>query len=224
MSDDDYQRRRGRHKHPNLRSHQTPPAVGSRKPSQPSPRPSAKPASKPLGPHKKSNLRPNQTPPAAGPRKPAGPQKETSQRASGVADSSKVRSGPKIKAEPVPSPASTSAGKPNRVKPSRVPAIRFTEVQVAKRIKFSPKTLRNWRSSGKGPHFIKIGRLIRYRELDVITFEKAGWSGNRHRVTPQKIAPQIVPPQAVTPQSVPPKAVTSHSVTSNAVARRRGLR
>jgi len=101
------------------------------------------------------------------------------QRPSAPADSSKVRKGPKIAAEPLPSGASTGAGKPNRQKP-----IRLTEAEVAERLKVSRKTLRNWRSQGKGPAFMRIEALIRYRLVDVEAFEKKGWSGKRRRLIP----------------------------------------
>ena len=32
------------------------------------------------------------------------------------------------------------------------------------------KTLRNWRSAGKGPSYIKIGRIVRYRVTDLDEF------------------------------------------------------
>ena len=55
--------------------------------------------------------------------------------------------------------------------------IRLTEKEAAERLRVSPKTLRNWRSRGERPDFIKIGRSIRYRPVDITKFEQAGWSG-----------------------------------------------
>jgi Helix-turn-helix domain len=43
-----------------------------------------------------------------------------------------------------------------------------------KRLNLSKKTLRNWRSKGKGPHYLKIEEQIRYRLVDVEAFEKKG--------------------------------------------------
>ena len=38
----------------------------------------------------------------------------------------------------------------------------LTETEAANRLKMSPKTLRNWRSAGQGPTFLRFGSLIRY--------------------------------------------------------------
>jgi len=42
------------------------------------------------------------------------------------------------------------------------------EHRAARYLGLRVKTLRNWRSAGKGPSYIKIGRIVRYRvtELD----------------------------------------------------------
>ncbi|MBA2703039.1 MAG: helix-turn-helix domain-containing protein [Blastocatellia bacterium] len=116
--------------------------------------------------------------------------KQTSQPASALANSSKVGNGPKITAKPLPSRASTGSGKPIQPKPAKSRPIRLTEAQVAKRLKVSPKTLRNWRltwrlnGKRKGPAFLKIEGQIRYRLVDVEAFEKKGWSGKPRRVIP----------------------------------------
>jgi len=34
----------------------------------------------------------------------------------------------------------------------------------------TPKTLANWRVLGKGPKFIKVGRLIRYHPADIASY------------------------------------------------------
>lgn len=42
------------------------------------------------------------------------------------------------------------------------------DIEAAARLTNAPGTLRNWRSSRlDGPAFIKIGRLVRYREEDI---------------------------------------------------------
>jgi hypothetical protein len=82
-----------------------------------------------------------------------------------------------------------SAGARN---PRQVPAIRFTEEQLAERLKVARPTLRNWRSLGIGPAYIKMGRLVRYRLIDVLAFERKGWSGNPQKV-PSKVSPEVSP-------------------------------
>jgi excisionase family DNA binding protein len=44
------------------------------------------------------------------------------------------------------------------------------EVELAARLGVSRSTLQSWRYSGRGPRFIKIGRLVRYRNTDVEAF------------------------------------------------------
>jgi len=34
-------------------------------------------------------------------------------------------------------------------------------------------TLANWRSKGRGPKFLKVGRKVLYRNLDIDKFEKS---------------------------------------------------
>lgn len=41
------------------------------------------------------------------------------------------------------------------------------ELQVAKMIGVSVRTVRGWRRSGKGPRFTKIGRIVRYAKQRV---------------------------------------------------------
>ncbi len=41
------------------------------------------------------------------------------------------------------------------------------EAKLAARLGVSRATLQSWRYAGKGPRYIKIGRLIRYRAADV---------------------------------------------------------
>jgi hypothetical protein len=47
----------------------------------------------------------------------------------------------------------------------------LTEVQAAELLgNISPKTLQAWRVSGRGPVFVKVGRLVRYRMADLEMF------------------------------------------------------
>ncbi len=51
------------------------------------------------------------------------------------------------------------------------------EARLAARLDVSRSTLQSWRYSGKGPRFIKLGRLIRYRNVDVDAFLRAQTRG-----------------------------------------------
>ena len=42
--------------------------------------------------------------------------------------------------------------------------------QAARMIGVSDRTLEDWRLRGIGPRFVKIGRLVRYRPADVVSF------------------------------------------------------
>ncbi|MBA3459504.1 MAG: helix-turn-helix domain-containing protein [Deltaproteobacteria bacterium] len=44
------------------------------------------------------------------------------------------------------------------------------ELELASHLGVSRSTLQSWRYSGRGPRFIKIGRLVRYRNADVESF------------------------------------------------------
>lgn len=43
----------------------------------------------------------------------------------------------------------------------------LTTTDAAAALAIAPKTLRNWRSQGLGPPFIRLGGAIRYRETDL---------------------------------------------------------
>jgi predicted DNA-binding transcriptional regulator AlpA len=45
----------------------------------------------------------------------------------------------------------------------------------------APQTLRNWRSLRKGPPYLKIGRVVRYREEDLIAYL------DKRRIDPEKV-------------------------------------
>jgi predicted DNA-binding transcriptional regulator AlpA len=51
------------------------------------------------------------------------------------------------------------------------------EIQLAARLGIARSTLQSWRYSGRGPRFIKLGRLIRYRNVDVDAFLLANTRG-----------------------------------------------
>ena len=42
--------------------------------------------------------------------------------------------------------------------------------EVAEMLNVSPKTLEYWRWKQKGPKFLKVGRLVRYRHCDVLNY------------------------------------------------------
>jgi len=52
------------------------------------------------------------------------------------------------------------------------------EARLAQRLGISRSTVQSWRYSGRGPRYIKIGRLIRYRNADVDAFLAANTRGN----------------------------------------------
>ena len=43
----------------------------------------------------------------------------------------------------------------------------FTTVELAEHLETNPGTLSNWRITGIGPRFVKVGTSVRYREADV---------------------------------------------------------
>jgi DNA-binding XRE family transcriptional regulator len=49
----------------------------------------------------------------------------------------------------------------------------FTQAELARRWRVSPRTLERWRSEGYGPAWLTIGGSIRYRLADVLVFERA---------------------------------------------------
>ncbi|HEU0029885.1 MAG TPA: helix-turn-helix domain-containing protein [Kofleriaceae bacterium] len=52
------------------------------------------------------------------------------------------------------------------------------EAKLAAKLDVSRATLQSWRYAGKGPRYIKIGRLIRYRETDIDSYLRAQTRGN----------------------------------------------
>ncbi len=51
------------------------------------------------------------------------------------------------------------------------------EAKLAATLRVSRATLQSWRYAGKGPRYMKIGRLIRYRTSDVDTYLRAQTRG-----------------------------------------------
>jgi hypothetical protein len=46
------------------------------------------------------------------------------------------------------------------------------EYEVAERLRVETKTLRNWRSVGKGPRYMKIGHRVLYPEAELAAYER----------------------------------------------------
>lgn len=49
----------------------------------------------------------------------------------------------------------------------------LTRVELAERWKMCPRTLANWRSLGKGPRGVRLGRAVVYRLEDVVEYERS---------------------------------------------------
>lgn len=61
----------------------------------------------------------------------------------------------------------------------------LTEEQVAARLQCSTFTVRAWRRQGRGPRFMKVGRLVRYRPEDVAAYERRMLNTENTDLTPQ---------------------------------------
>ena len=64
----------------------------------------------------------------------------------------------------------------------------FNQVELAARLKISPRTLERWRWTGEGPAFLKIGGRVVYRLEDVEAYE----NGRRCESTVQSTALRVV--------------------------------
>jgi hypothetical protein len=61
--------------------------------------------------------------------------------------------------------------------PRELPTDLIDEVALSIRLGIARSTLQSWRYSGRGPKYLKIGRLIRYRNGDVEAFLRASTRG-----------------------------------------------
>jgi excisionase family DNA binding protein len=46
----------------------------------------------------------------------------------------------------------------------------LTPLQAAEVLQLSPWTLAQWRHQGRGPAFVRLGRLVRYRQEDLTQY------------------------------------------------------
>jgi len=46
----------------------------------------------------------------------------------------------------------------------------YTTKEAARFLRISHRTLEDWRLTGEGPYFIKLGRRVLYRESDLLAF------------------------------------------------------
>lgn len=88
----------------------------------------------------------------------------------------------------------------------------LTSRELAERWKFNPTTLKKWRCRGKGPHYHKMEKSIRYYVKDIEIFEKAQI---RHH-TSMTEAPPLVEPI----KPAPPRMGAARSTGSNNMRRR----
>ncbi len=58
--------------------------------------------------------------------------------------------------------------------PNNKPGLLLNEAQAASILNVSIRTLQQWRVSGRGPCFTKMGRSVRYRESDLSGFVEKG--------------------------------------------------
>jgi len=52
------------------------------------------------------------------------------------------------------------------------------EPALATKLGVSRSTLQSWRYNGRGPRYIKLGRMVRYRTADVDEFLRDNTHGN----------------------------------------------
>lgn len=61
----------------------------------------------------------------------------------------------------------------------------YTEQDAANILGLAPATLRNMRANGRGPSFVKVGGLVRYRDADLVEWIESRirhtTDGNRRR-------------------------------------------
>jgi predicted DNA-binding transcriptional regulator AlpA len=56
------------------------------------------------------------------------------------------------------------------------------ESEVAKTLCISLAAVRRWRTEGKGPQYLKLGTLVRYRSQDLAEWLRSRPSGGERRV------------------------------------------
>jgi predicted DNA-binding transcriptional regulator AlpA len=61
--------------------------------------------------------------------------------------------------------------------PTDIPSDLIDEIVLAARLGVSRSTLQSWRYTSRGPRYIKVGRLVRYRNADVEAFLRANSCG-----------------------------------------------
>lgn len=49
----------------------------------------------------------------------------------------------------------------------------LNQTELARRWRLSSRTLERWRWLNKGPDFVKFGRAVRYRLLDIESYERS---------------------------------------------------
>ena len=72
--------------------------------------------------------------------------------------------------------------------------------EVARDLKVSPATLRQWRSRGVGPAFLRLGRAIRYDSVDIAQYLGSRRVAPSNEATPTScdltVDQKLRPPQA----------------------------
>ncbi|MGG7653551.1 helix-turn-helix domain-containing protein [Kocuria rosea] len=63
---------------------------------------------------------------------------------------------------------------------------RLTPQEAADYLEFSEKSMRNWRSAGVGPDYIKVSGRVRYVVADLDRWLES------HRVSPTRAAPALL--------------------------------
>lgn len=66
---------------------------------------------------------------------------------------------------------------PNDATARTTPTDLIDEAALCERLQVSRSTVQSWRYTGRGPRYLKIGRLIRYRNVDVNAFLNASMRG-----------------------------------------------
>lgn len=64
----------------------------------------------------------------------------------------------------------------------------LTPRELAAELGVAPKTLANWRHTGTGPPFVKVGHAPRYRHRDVERWLETRTRRRTHRPTERKTA------------------------------------